>query len=80
MLVELAVLDDYRGLGIGTALHDTLLASQPYRRALLSTEVSNADARRLYERLGWQYLHPGFIFSDGGPAYTIMHKELARDD
>jgi ribosomal protein S18 acetylase RimI-like enzyme len=80
MLVELAVLDEYRDLGIGTALHDTLLASQPYRRALLSTEVTNGGARRLYERLGWQYLHPGFVFSEGGPSYAIMHKELAPHD
>ncbi len=76
MLVELAVMEGYREMGIGTALHDTLLASQPYDRALLSTEVSNTGARRLYERLGWEYLHPGFVFSEGGPPYAILHKEL----
>jgi len=80
MLVELAVLREYRNMGIGTALHDTLLASQPYDRALLSTEVSNMGARRLYERLNWQYLHPGFVFSEGGPAYAIMSKELDTYD
>jgi ribosomal protein S18 acetylase RimI-like enzyme len=76
MLVELAVLEPYRDLGIGTALHNALLAAQHYPRALLSTEVSNTGARRLYERLGWEYLHSGFVFSEGGPAYTIMNKEL----
>lgn len=75
-LVDLAVLPAYRGHGIGTLLHNALLASQPYRNALLSTEVSNEGARRLYERLGWSYLHPGFVFNPGQQPFAVMSKEL----
>lgn len=77
-LVDLAVTPDERGRGIGGALMETLLAAQPCARALLSTEVSNATARRLYERHGWTYLHPGFAFTQGGQPYAIMRRELWR--
>lgn len=72
VLVELAVLEAYRGEGIGSALHNALLASQPCSRALLSTEVKNIDARRLYERLGWRYLHTGFKFREDGEPFVVM--------
>jgi ribosomal protein S18 acetylase RimI-like enzyme len=76
VLVDLAVLEAYRGNGIGTLLHHALLESQLYRRALLSTEVSNAGSRRLYEQLGWSYLHPGFVFNPGQQPYAVMSKEV----
>jgi len=75
-LVDLAVAPEERGRGIGGALMEALLAAQPCPRALLSTEVANAGARRLYVRHGWTYLHPGFVFVEGNPAYTIMRREL----
>jgi GNAT superfamily N-acetyltransferase len=77
-LVDLAVAPGERGRGIGGALMEALLAAQPCSRALLSTEVENAVARRLYERHGWTYLHPGFAFYEGNPPYTIMRRELAK--
>jgi GNAT superfamily N-acetyltransferase len=76
-LVDLAVALEARGRGIGGALMEELLAMQPCSRALLSTEVDNAVARRLYERHGWTYLHPSVVFAEGSPAYTIMRRELA---
>ncbi|MDQ3856568.1 MAG: GNAT family N-acetyltransferase [Chloroflexota bacterium] len=76
VLTELEVLESHRGRGIGSRLHDSLLETQPYPHALLSTQVSNSGARRLYERLGWEYLHPGFVFLAGDPAYVVMRKEL----
>lgn len=72
VLVELAVLEVYRGEGIGTALHKALLQSQPCSRALLSTEVKNTGARRFYERSGWYYLHPGFKFREDDEEFVIM--------
>ena len=77
-LVDLAIAPEHRDKGLGGALMETLLAAQPCPRALLSTEVSNAGARRLYERHGWSYLHPGFAFNPGDQAYAVMRRELAR--
>lgn len=78
MITELAVLSAYRGLRIGAALHDQLLKIQPYQRVLLSTQVSNHQARDFYARRGWQTLHPGFAFSEGGTVYTVLHKTLPK--
>lgn len=77
-LVELVVNAAYRGQGIGSALMETLLAAQPCPRALLSTEVENTGARRLYERHGWTYLHPGFVFAPGTPTFVVMRRELTK--
>ena len=79
-LVDLAVAPEYRGRGVGSALMEALLAAQPCPRALLSTEVDNAGARRLYERHGWTYLHPGFAFNPGDRQYAVMRRELGRDE
>ncbi|HZR43311.1 MAG TPA: GNAT family N-acetyltransferase [Ktedonobacteraceae bacterium] len=77
VLVELAVLEVYRGEGIGTALHNTLLQNQPCPRALLSTEVKNTRARRFYERFGWQYLHNNFKFREDDEPFVIMSRECS---
>jgi len=53
-----------------------LLASQPYPRALLSTEVANAGAHRLYERNGWRYLLPGLVFTPGQQPFVVMGREI----
>jgi ribosomal protein S18 acetylase RimI-like enzyme len=54
--VELAVLPEYRRRGLGSRLHDTLLAGVA-QRYLLSTADDPADpAVRLYLGRGWQQL------------------------
>lgn len=55
--VELAVMPEARGRGIGRRLHDALLAELPHERALLSTS-SRADdpAVLLYASSGWASL------------------------
>lgn len=78
VLVDLAVAPEVRRQGIGAALMETLLAAQPHPRALLSTQVANTTARRLYETHGWTYLHPGFTFTGGTEPYVIMRRELKR--
>ena len=74
VLVELGVLPEYRGGGLGARLHDAAIAAQPLARQLLSTQVSDAGARRLYERLGWTYLHPGFAFREGEEPFVVMRR------
>ncbi|HEY7057442.1 MAG TPA: GNAT family N-acetyltransferase [Vicinamibacterales bacterium] len=76
VLVDLAVRSAYRSQGIGGALLKTLLVRQPCPRALLSTEVANAGARRLYERNGWRYLHPGLVFTPGQQPFVVMGREI----
>ncbi|WP_433002159.1 GNAT family N-acetyltransferase [Kribbella sp. CA-294648] len=55
-VVELAVLPEYRGQGVGRALHDKLLESVT-GRCLLSTSDDPGDpAVRLYLSSGWRKL------------------------
>src|SRR5690349_1257608 len=77
VLVDLAVRTAYRNRGIGGMLLETLLTNQPCPRALLSTEVADAGARRLYERNGWRYLHPGFVFTPGQQPFVVMGREIS---
>jgi ribosomal protein S18 acetylase RimI-like enzyme len=77
-LVELAVLEAYRGRGIGGRLHDALVEAQPCPRMLLSTYAINARARAIYERRGWYYLHTAFTFPHDAHSYVAMAKELAE--
>jgi ribosomal-protein-alanine N-acetyltransferase len=54
---NLAVRDDFRGRGVGTALLEHAIqagASRGAERATLEVRRSNAPARRLYERLGFE--------------------------
>jgi GNAT superfamily N-acetyltransferase len=55
--VELAVLPEARGRGVGGRLHDALLAGLPHERALLATSDAPDDpAVRLYLSRGWRRL------------------------
>jgi GNAT superfamily N-acetyltransferase len=75
-LVELAVVETHRRLGIGGQLHDALLAAQSCSRVLLCTGVANERARTMYERRGWHYVAPSFEFPGESHPYAIMGKEL----
>ncbi|MFK4082473.1 GNAT family N-acetyltransferase [Kribbella sp. NPDC020789] len=55
-VVELAVLPQAQGQGIGTALMTALVDGLPHRRMLLTTYADDRPAPRLYRRLGWQVL------------------------
>lgn len=79
-IVELAVVEQHQGNGVGGRLHDALLAAQPCARALISTNVANQRARAIYERRGWRYLHTSFEVPDDPHRYVIMAKELGTDD
>jgi ribosomal protein S18 acetylase RimI-like enzyme len=57
-VVELAVLPEARGRGVGAALMIALLEDRPEPCALLATWQHDSPSRRLYERLGWiELLH-----------------------
>lgn len=75
VLAELAILEPYRGRGIGSSLHDALLAAKPCPRTLLSTELQNTRAQRFYRRLGWRSLHPGLAFRPGNPLFVVLGRE-----
>lgn len=76
VLIELHVAQAYQNRGIGTRLHNEVIARQPYRKLLLSTGKSNTGAKRLYERLGWKYLHPGLALRTGSSLSVIMYRNL----
>lgn len=62
-LSELMVRRAWTGRGIAHALHDTLLAARPERRATLLVRPDNTDAYNAYLRWGWRKisrLRPGW--------------------
>lgn len=77
VLVELCVHSDYRNRGIGSILMASLFDSVEQPHILLSTQMTNQDAQRLYVRHGFTYLHPGMAFAHGQPLYAVM--ALRRD-
>lgn len=79
VLVELAVLAEYRHQTIATVLHEHILNKQPYANVLLSTQVDNIPARRFYEKHAWNYLHDAMVFNKSREHYCIMHKEIANE-
>jgi ribosomal protein S18 acetylase RimI-like enzyme len=57
-VVEMAVMVEAQGQGLGSALHDVLMADLPHAKALLTTYLDDRPAPRLYRRKGWQVLVP----------------------
>ena len=77
-LTELAVLTEARGRGIGSQLHDALIAGLPQRRALLSTYRGDTPAMRLYRRRGWQIVLDDFYFPGVPTQYVILGLDLRQ--
>jgi GNAT superfamily N-acetyltransferase len=75
-LVELAVIEEQRGQGVGGGLYDALLGAQPCPRALLATYVTNHRARAMYARRGWYAISPAFQFRQSAVPYVILAKEI----
>lgn len=74
VLTQLNVLEAYRGQGIGSLLHDTIIKQQPHPNLLLSTQKSNHLAQDFYQQHGWYILHAGFSFARGDEPYMIWAK------
>jgi ribosomal-protein-alanine N-acetyltransferase len=74
-VVSIAVIDEYRGKGFGSALVDeavrgvkTIRCSELY----LEVRCSNNDAVRLYEKLGFSIIHRlKAYYRDGEDAYLM---------
>lgn len=72
LLVELAVVPERQGQGIGGRLHDVVLADVPHRRAILSTAQNENPALSLYWRRGWEILAQDWFFPDAEqPSYLL---------
>jgi ribosomal protein S18 acetylase RimI-like enzyme len=75
-VVELHVHPDFRRLGIGTRLHDTLLDGLASPTAVLSTQADNEPALALYRGHGWEIVVTSLRFAPTGEPYAILGKRL----
>jgi GNAT superfamily N-acetyltransferase len=77
-LVNLAVRPDRRGLGIGAALHDLLLANPRVPTAILAADTRPTAARRLYETRGWIVLREGISIGGSEPVVLMVRQLVVR--
>jgi ribosomal protein S18 acetylase RimI-like enzyme len=75
-LAELAVAPQAQGQGLGSRLHDILLAGLTHRTAVLSTIQSETVALKLYRKRGWTVLLEDFFFPGTSKPYIIMGLKL----
>ncbi|MBY0097940.1 GNAT family N-acetyltransferase [Mesobacillus maritimus] len=75
-LVELVVHPSYRNQGYAKGLVTELLKDVQNKTTVLTTQVSNHSARRLYQGLGWADVKEPFFPSNEGTPYVIMGKVL----
>jgi ribosomal protein S18 acetylase RimI-like enzyme len=74
--VELHVRPEKQGRGLGGRLHDALLARQPESpTAVLSTQVDNERALRLYGGRGWVVVVPELDFGSGR-LFSVLARDL----
>lgn len=76
ILVELHVLPELQGRGIGRTLLTRLLAGRRERRSLLSTDDVESRARRLYRGLGFVDLLTDFHFPGPPRPFVVMGSDL----
>ncbi len=79
-IAEVHVQPEYQGHGTGHAMLLRLTRGRPERTAVLSTMDADTTAHRLYHRLGFADLLPGFIFPGADMPYTIMAARLPLPD
>ncbi len=77
-VLEFVVIPPWRRLGIGRALHDTLLAHRHEERATLTARPEAKAARAAYRRWGWHQVGQRRNPLPGRPIYDILMKELCR--
>jgi GNAT superfamily N-acetyltransferase len=70
-VVEIAVRPDHQGQGIGSRVHDRLLAEAGWPRALLTARADDPDVRGFYERRGWRPVKVGVRLGGGEQAWVL---------
>jgi GNAT superfamily N-acetyltransferase len=70
-VVEIAVRPDHQGQGIGSRVHDRLLAEAGWPRALLTARADDPDVRGFYERRGWRAVKTGIRLGGGEQAWVL---------
>jgi len=75
-LMEFAVLDRWRRLGIGRALHDRLLAERDEPLALLTVRADAEAAQAAYKAWGWRKV--GHRPQENEPGYDVLVKDLGH--
>lgn len=75
-LVDLAVLPEAQGRGIGSSILETITSALPHRTAALSTLRAETTAFHLYQKRGWLVLNPTLNFPNIKRPYILMGKEL----
>jgi len=78
-VMEWAVLPNRRGQGIGRTLMDELLAGRTEPYAVLTVNPA-ADARRLYEQLGWQHVASTKPGNSSGMHVMLLRLETPAPD
>jgi len=74
--VELAVVPEAQGRGLGRKLHNSLLEGVPHRTAVLSTLQAETTGLILYRQHGWITLLEKFRFPGVIQPYLILGKHL----
>lgn len=74
--VELGVDPAFRNQGLGKQLVNRLLEGTGEKTAILTTQLDNGSARRLYESLGWDVIKEPFYPNDEGQPYVIMGRAI----
>ena len=74
-IATLAVLPEYRGQGIGSALLVACEAQIPLSRIRLCVRPSNLEAIRLYERLGYTRVGEWTKYYQDGESALVMEKK-----
>jgi ribosomal protein S18 acetylase RimI-like enzyme len=77
-VIDLGVLPEAQGRGIGGRLHDAVLAGQPHRTAVLPTDRGETAAMRLYRSRGWQVVQPEFFFPGSDTPYVILGLDVPQ--
>lgn len=75
-LVELVVDPSYRRKNVGQVILQELIEHSTNKTAILTTQIDNIPARKLYEKLGWLTLKEDFFPSENAKPYVIMGKKL----